>query len=171
MAQLEQALADARAAAADLPAPPPPQQQPQHQHPSQRPPLAESGSGGAGGSGTVGRAHPDSAYFAREPDFAALAERYPYLRPHLRHPAPGGRAALDWQSWHATAALTRALLHADYGVECALPEGQLVPPVPNRANYIHWVADLLRLSSPPGADEGRRQRERGACGMRLAWCN
>lgn len=30
-------------------------------------------------------------------------------------------------------------------------DGQLIPPVPNRANYIHWIEDLLQLSSPPGA--------------------
>jgi len=29
-----------------------------------------------------------------------------------------------------------------------LPEGQLVPTVTNRANYIHWINDLLALSSP-----------------------
>ncbi len=47
-------------------------------------------------------------------------------------------------------ALSKALLHADYGVTWSLPPGQLIPPVPNRANYIHWLEDLLRLSPPPG---------------------
>ena len=32
-----------------------------------------------------------------------------------------------------------------------VPDGQLVPPVTNRANYIHWLEDLLALSLPPGA--------------------
>ena len=44
--------------------------------------------------------------------------------------------------------ITRALLHADFGVTWDLQPGQLVPPVANRANYIHWLEDLLRLSSP-----------------------
>ena len=48
--------------------------------------------------------------------------------------------------------LTAALLEADYGVRgWWVPEGHLVPPVTNRANYIHWLEDLLELSSPPGA--------------------
>jgi len=29
-----------------------------------------------------------------------------------------------------------------------VPDGHLVPPVTNRANYIHWLEDLLALSSP-----------------------
>ncbi len=62
----------------------------------------------------------------------------------------GGRAALDFTSYHATRALTAALLAVDYGIDWALPDGQLVPPVPNRENYVRWVADLLLLSSPPG---------------------
>lgn len=48
--------------------------------------------------------------------------------------------------------LTCTLLEADYGVRgWWVPDGQLVPPVTNRANYIHWLEDLLALSSPPGA--------------------
>ena len=48
----------------------------------------------------------------------------------------------------ASLEITRALLHADFGVTWELQRGQLVPPVANRANYIHWLEDLLRLSSP-----------------------
>ena len=48
----------------------------------------------------------------------------------------------------ASLEVTRALLHADFGVTWELQQGQLVPPVANRANYIHWLEDLLRLSSP-----------------------
>lgn len=31
-----------------------------------------------------------------------------------------------------------------------IPLGQLVPPITNRANYIHWLEDLLGLSAPEG---------------------
>lgn len=34
---------------------------------------------------------------------------------------------------------------------CTAAEGQLVPTLTNRANYIHWIEDLLTLSCPPGA--------------------
>jgi 23S rRNA A1618 N6-methylase RlmF len=43
----------------------------------------------------------------------------------------------------ASIALTRALLRADFGLEWDLPRGFLCPPVPQRANYVHWIEDLL----------------------------
>jgi 23S rRNA (adenine1618-N6)-methyltransferase len=46
------------------------------------------------------------------------------------------------------------LLMDRYGlVAWDIPEGQLCPPVANRANYIHWLEDLLRLSRPRGMAE------------------
>lgn len=40
--------------------------------------------------------------------------------------------------------------------------GQLVPTQTNRANYIHWLPDLLALSRPEGIQiEGRRGRGKG----------
>ena len=60
-------------------------------------------------------------------------------------------AWLDFSSSDASRELTRALLKEDFGVAWWVADGQLIPPVPNRANYIHWIEDLLRLSSPPGA--------------------
>ena len=62
-----------------------------------------------------------------------------------------GRAHYDYTSWEGTRALTATLLKHDFGIEWSLPEGHLVPPVTNRANYIHWINDLLLLSSPEGA--------------------
>ena len=63
--------------------------------------------------------------------------------------------------------LTAALLEADYGVRgWWVPEGHLVPPVTNRANYIHWLEDLLALSSPPGALSGCMPAcNRGSCDL------
>ena len=46
--------------------------------------------------------------------------------------------------------LTRALLKHDFGIQWSLAEGQLIPPVKNRINYIHWLEDLLEQSSPAG---------------------
>jgi len=64
-------------------------------------------------------------------------------------PAQGrrGRAAADRAA--RARQLTAALLEADFGVRgWWVPDGHLVPPVTNRANYIHWLEDLLALSSP-----------------------
>ncbi|KIZ00262.1 hypothetical protein MNEG_7697 [Monoraphidium neglectum] len=167
LAQLEEALREAREARASLQAGlgAPPQGRDNATHSNGAAPASDvaaapqveaEAAGGADESGHMRdrsaptRMHPENFYFDREPDFAALAERYPALRPFLVQPPLGGRPTLDWTSWHATRELTRTLLAADYGVTWSLPDGQLVPPVPNRANYIHWIQDLLQLSSPPG---------------------
>eukprot|EP00879_Flechtneria_rotunda_P021041 GHRR01022165.1.p1 GENE.GHRR01022165.1~~GHRR01022165.1.p1 ORF type:complete len:194 (+),score=86.29 GHRR01022165.1:1107-1688(+) len=96
------------------------------------------------------RMHPDNIYSSQgAPDFAALAQNYPPLAPYLTI-GGAGRAFIDFTSWDATKELTAALLAIDFGVQWQLPEGQLIPPVPNRANYIHWIHDLLQLSAPEG---------------------
>lgn len=98
--------------------------------------------------------HPSNIYAAGSPNFMALAAQHPPLLQYLiPGNAPGSSnpwSTIDFTSWAATKELTAALLKCDFGVIWDLPEGQLVPPVPNRANYIHWVADLLQLSSPKG---------------------
>jgi 23S rRNA (adenine1618-N6)-methyltransferase len=53
--------------------------------------------------------------------------------------------------------LTRALLAHDFGIEWWLPDGHLVPPVTNRANYINWLEDLLGLSAPQGESLAHQQ--------------
>jgi len=109
--------------------------------------------------------HPANLYAAGEPDFAALAAAHPPLARHLIYPAARAssssstaRPSIDFTSWEATKELTAALLKVDFGVSWDLPAGQLVPPVPNRANYVHWIADLLQLSSPPGKRDDMQAR-------------
>eukprot|EP00891_Asterochloris_glomerata_P009454 jgi/Astpho2/9454/e_gw1.00145.65.1_t len=91
--------------------------------------------------------HPRNLYAQQEPDFAALSTAYPALGPHVTIGA-SGRGTVNFSDPKASLEVTRALLHADFGVTWELQQGQLVPPVANRANYIHWLEDLLRLSSP-----------------------
>lgn len=99
--------------------------------------------------------HPANRYAHTEPDFAALAAKYPALREHVT--IRGGRGSVNFKSWHATRELTRALLMEDFHLtDWQLPEGHLVPTVPNRLNYLHWISDLLNLSSLSGALLGLR---------------
>jgi 23S rRNA (adenine1618-N6)-methyltransferase len=44
--------------------------------------------------------------------------------------------------------VTYALLKSDFGLDLEVPIDQLCPPVPNRANYIYWLRDLLHNNSP-----------------------
>lgn len=99
------------------------------------------------------RMHPGTGYAEQEPDFAQLAADDAQLTPFVRL-LPSGSAKVDFRDAEASKAVTTALLRRDCGVRWALPPGQLIPPVPGRANYIAWIADLLALSRPEGAVVG-----------------
>jgi 23S rRNA (adenine1618-N6)-methyltransferase len=52
--------------------------------------------------------------------------------------------SIDFSNPDAVKALNKALLKSFYGVDhWDIPEGYLCPPIPGRADYIHYVADLL----------------------------
>lgn len=52
--------------------------------------------------------------------------------------------SIDFTNPLAVIALNKALLKYFYGVEqWDIPEGYLCPPIPGRADYIHYMADLL----------------------------
>ena len=76
-------------------------------------------------------------------DFAALTACTPGLRVHLRK-SPAGTDTIDFANPDAVKALNQALLHHHYGVQhWDLPSGYLCPPIPGRADYIHYLADLI----------------------------
>jgi hypothetical protein len=53
-----------------------------------------------------------------------------------------------WLEWGGGREVTYALLKNDFDLELDIPIDQLCPPVPNRANYIYWLRDLLHRNSP-----------------------
>ncbi|GAA4104619.1 23S rRNA (adenine(1618)-N(6))-methyltransferase RlmF [Mucilaginibacter panaciglaebae] len=56
-----------------------------------------------------------------------------------------GSESVDFSDPLAVKALNKALLRQYYGVkDWDIPEGYLCPPIPGRADYVHYVADLLR---------------------------
>ncbi len=76
-------------------------------------------------------------------DFARLVKAAPELGPFLIRARHGG-TSLDFSDPAAVKALNRALLLAEYGVRgWAIPDGYLCPPIPGRADYVHYAADLL----------------------------
>lgn len=91
--------------------------------------------------------HPRNRYADQTPDFAALAQSFPELQQHVKT-QQNGKASIDFRRPQACKCLTKALLKHDFGITWTIPDGQLVPPLANRANYIHWLEDLLALSSP-----------------------
>lgn len=91
--------------------------------------------------------HPRNRYADKTPDFAALAQSFPELQQYIRS-HKDGKASIDFRNAQGCKCLTKALLHHDFNITWDIPDGQLVPPLANRANYIHWLEDLLQLSSP-----------------------
>lgn len=54
-----------------------------------------------------------------------------------------GSIRLDFSCRKTTAALTRAILKQHFNLRLSLSEGQLVPTVPNRVQYLQWASSLL----------------------------
>ncbi len=81
-------------------------------------------------------------------DFNALIKDCPSLEAFVR-PSPAGEPTIDFANPQAVKTLNQALLAHFYGVKhWDIPEGFLCPPVPGRADYIHYLADLLAEGGP-----------------------
>ena len=61
-------------------------------------------------------------------------------------------ASVNFKEPEAVRALTCTLLKEDFGLTIEIPLERLIPTVPLRLNYIHWVEDLI---------DGQKQPRRG----------
>jgi 23S rRNA (adenine1618-N6)-methyltransferase len=79
--------------------------------------------------------------------FEELVKGTPELLPFLKL-NPSGATTIDFSSQDAVILLNKALLKHYYGIDSwDIPAGYLCPPVPGRADYIHYLADLLSISN------------------------
>jgi len=86
--------------------------------------------------------HPDNRHQGRY-DFSELCSKTPELARYLK-PNPSGDQTIDFSNAQAVVCLNKALLAQFYGVQFwDLPDGYLCPPIPGRADYIHYLADLI----------------------------
>ncbi|XP_063812096.1 RNA N6-adenosine-methyltransferase METTL16 [Pseudophryne corroboree] len=86
--------------------------------------------------------HPRNRYKDKPPDFAYLASKYPEFKQHVNMNL-SGRVSLNFKDPEAVRALTCTLLKEDFGLSIDIPLERLIPTVPLRLNYIHWVEDLI----------------------------
>ena len=97
--------------------------------------------------------HPRNRHRGRY-DFADLIAAHPELGPFVA-PNAYSDASIDFADPAAVRALNGALLARHYGINgWALPAPYLCPPIPGRADYLHYLADLLAESHggiPQGA--------------------
>ncbi|XP_069004106.1 RNA N6-adenosine-methyltransferase mettl16 [Embiotoca jacksoni] len=95
--------------------------------------------------------HPRNRYKDKPPDFTYLASKYPDFQQHV-HTSLTGRPVVNFKEPEAVRALTCTLLKEDFGLTIEIPLERLIPTVPLRLNYIHWVEDLI---------DGQKQPRRG----------
>jgi 23S rRNA (adenine1618-N6)-methyltransferase len=89
-----------------------------------------------------GHLHPKNRHLGRY-DFPKLCSQTPELTAFLK-PNPHGDQTIDFSNAKAVLCLNKALLAFFYDVQFwDLPEGYLCPPIPGRADYIHYLADLI----------------------------
>ncbi|KAL6078541.1 hypothetical protein STEG23_011110 [Scotinomys teguina] len=86
--------------------------------------------------------HVRNRYKDKPPDFAYLASKYPDFKQHIQINL-NGRVSLNFKDPEAVRALTCTLLREDFGLSIDIPLERLIPTVPLRLNYIHWVEDLI----------------------------
>lgn len=90
--------------------------------------------------------HPRNRYKDQPPNFAHLASKYPEFKKHVSV-SLSGRVSLNFKDPEAVRALTCTLLKEDFGLTIDIPLERLIPTVPLRLNYIHWVEDILNYHS------------------------
>ncbi|MVN77203.1 23S rRNA (adenine(1618)-N(6))-methyltransferase RlmF [Hymenobacter sp. HMF4947] len=98
--------------------------------------------------------HPRNQHRARY-DFAALVQTSPALAPFV-HRNTFSEASIDFADPEAVKLLNQALLRHFYGIEhWDIPAGYLCPPIPGRADYLHYLADLLAASNGGAVPRGQ----------------
>lgn len=86
--------------------------------------------------------HPRSKHRERY-DFKLLVGSCPELAPFVRLNDYNDES-IDFSNAEAVLMLNKALLKHYYGItHWNIPSGYLCPPIPGRADYIHYIADLL----------------------------
>ena len=85
----------------------------------------------------------------------ALCFSCPELRPYLKT-NPRDETTIDFSDSKAVLHLNKALLAHYYQIaNWQIPEGYLCPPIPGRADYIHYIADLLTSADHPEVPTGK----------------
>lgn len=102
-----------------------------------------------------GSLHPRNPHSGRY-DFGKLCLVCPELRDFLRA-NPVGDQTIDFANEKAVLCLNGALLATYYNVKhWMIPSGYLCPPIPGRADMIHYLADLLATSNNGEIPTGKK---------------
>lgn len=87
-------------------------------------------------------------------DFKKLIAVYPDLKSFVFSNEHDSET-IDFANPNAVKALNKAILISDYDIQnWDIPQNYLCPPIPGRADYIHYIADLLAESNNGIIPEG-----------------
>lgn len=111
----------------------------------------------AAGSASKGQLHPRNKHQGRY-DFPALIKASPELAAFVII-NPYGNPSIDFANPQAVKVFNRALLKQFYGIShWDIPADYLCPPIPGRADYLHYLADLLAAGNNGEVPRGARVR-------------
>lgn len=97
--------------------------------------------------------HPRNKNRARY-DLPSLVLRIPELQKHVRA-TKYETLSIDFSNPVAVKLLNKALLYAYYGIDYwEFPDENLCPPIPGRADYIHYMADVLAAANSGNIPNG-----------------
>ncbi|KAK9172027.1 Ribosomal RNA large subunit methyltransferase F-like [Cryptosporidium meleagridis] len=73
-------------------------------------------------------------------DFLFLSERYPELKKCIK--IVNNKVRINYNP-AALYCISKVLLHYRYNINWDIPDKFLIPTIPSRANYVHFISDLL----------------------------
>jgi len=98
--------------------------------------------------------HPRNKHIGRY-DFGQLVDASPALASFVKLNAYND-ASIDFANPQAVKALNQALLKCYYAIEnWDIPPQYLCPPIPGRADYLHYLADLLAAGNAGAIPRGK----------------
>ena len=101
--------------------------------------------------------HPRNLHHGRY-DLPLLSQHHPSLKLFTTE-KNNGELTINFGDPKAVMALNQALLCCYYNVNLwQIPPGYLCPPIPGRADYIHYLADLLARSNGGNIPKGKNVR-------------
>ena len=104
-----------------------------------------------------GQLHPRNRHQGRY-DFPALIKASPELAAFVIL-NPYGKESIDFANPAAVRVFNRALLKQHYGIaHWDIPADYLCPPIPGRADYLHYLADLLASGNGGAIPRGAKVR-------------
>lgn len=101
--------------------------------------------------------HPRNAH-RKGYDFDQLIKAVPQLKPFVKL-NEHGLQSINYSDAEAVKMLNKSLLKQYYSVaEWDIPEGYLCPPIPGRADYMHYIADLLSEANSGNIPTGKKMK-------------